>query len=166
MRACRPDRLRQRFPLIRPGAEKPVKKAAKKKAAPKPLPPLPASTLTDDTLTIVLRIPPYEISPNGRGHWRTIAKHKKAAKKTANLVTLGAIGTARPQPVGYSLAYYWPSTHRDDDNAIGSCKAILDGICAALGMDDKHLRFHALHHHADRSCPRVEIIMHLTAPTP
>lgn len=163
MRAYQSDRLRQRFPLVRPAP----KKTAKKKAAPlKPSAPLPASTLTADTLSIILRIPPIEISPNGTGHWRTIAKLKKTAKSTAKLMTLGTVGTARPQPVGYSLAYHWPSTRRDDDNAIASCKAYLDGICEALAINDANLRFQRLHHHANRACPRVEIIMHLTHPKP
>jgi hypothetical protein len=64
--------------------------------------------------------------------------------------------------MAYSLRYFWARTHRDDDNAIASCKAALDGICDALQMDDRHLRFRQLIHEKDRACPRLEITLHFS----
>lgn len=114
-------------------------------------------------MTIILHVPAYVLSPNGRaGHWRRRHKETKAARTVANLTTLGVLaGDVPPCPVAYSLAYYWPATARDDDNAIASVKAYMDGICSALQVDDRSVRFRQLFHHSDRKCPRLEIILHL-----
>lgn len=48
----------------------------------------------------------------------------------------------------------------DDDNAIASVKAYMDGICEALRIDDRNLSFHALIHDRDTKNPRLEIIFH------
>ena len=106
----------------------------KKRKAPVPKHPLPPSTWEGKTMTIRLYIPAYVLSPNGRvGHWSRRSKAVKQARGLANLVTLQLLaGAIPPCPVGYSLAYYWRSTHRDDDNAIASAKAYMDGICSAL----------------------------------
>lgn len=135
----------------------------KKKPVKVPTHKLPPCTWEGDTLTIPLYIPAYVLSPNGRaGHWRRRSKAVKAARGVANLLTLQLLaGGVPPCPVAYSLAYYWPAQHRDDDNAIASAKAYLDGICSALGVDDRSVRFRQLFHFSDRKCPRLEIILHL-----
>lgn len=70
------------------------------------------------------------------------------------------MGRKAPVPNDYSLRYYWPRTPRDDDNAIASCKAYMDGICEALRMDDRNIRFRTLTHDSDKLKPRLEIILH------
>ena len=114
-------------------------------------------------MTIKLHVPAYVLSPNGRaGHWSRRSKAVKAARRVANLITLQLLaGNVPPCPVAYSLAYYWPDTARDDDNAIASAKSYMDGICSALRIDDRSIRFRSLYHHRDRVCPRLEIILHL-----
>lgn len=141
------------------------KPAKKRRKAAVPTHALPPGRRDDRSLTVVLYIPAYILSPNGRcAHWRARNAAVKRAKSIARLFTLKVLdGAQPPAPVAYSLAYYWPSTHRDDDNAIASAKSYLDGICSALGVDDRHLRFRELSHHADRGCPRLEITMHLAA---
>lgn len=115
-------------------------------------------------MILVLRIPERALSPNGRpAHWAVKRKATAAARSAARLTTLNLKrGLRVPMPVAYSLRYFWPSTPRDDDNAIASVKAALDGICEALGMDDRNLRFRRLVHERDRVCPRLEVTLHFS----
>ena len=141
-------------------------KSNKTRKATVPTHALPPCTWEGDTMVIKLYIPAYILSPNGRaGHWSRRSKAVKHARGVANLFTLKLLaGDVPPCPVGYSLAYYWPGTARDDDNAISSAKSYLDGICSALGVDDRSIRFRSLYHHRDRVCPRLEVILHLAKP--
>lgn len=112
-------------------------------------------------MTIILRIPPPILSPNARPHWAAKHQATRRARAAAKLTTMNLLrGFEPPKAVAYSLAYFWPSTRPDDDNAIASVKAYVDGICAAIGMDDRHLSFRALTHAADRTLPRLEITLH------
>ena len=134
----------------------------KKKKPAVPIHALPACSWVGDVLTVPLYIPAYCLSPNGRPHRRVKHAAGKKARALANLRTLQVLaGLVPPCPLAYSLAYYWPGMARDDDNAIASAKAYLDGICSALGVDDRNVRFRSLYHHKDRACPRLEIILHL-----
>jgi hypothetical protein len=119
------------------------------------------------TLKITLPIPDIRISPNGKCHWSVKAKLVKRHRSNALLTTLEALqGRTPPTPVAYTFAYYWPSTRRDDDNAIASGKPYMDGICQAMRVDDKALRFRELFHHSDRAKPRMEITLHLASASP
>jgi crossover junction endodeoxyribonuclease RusA len=112
-------------------------------------------------VVIKLPVPPIELSPNGRCHWSRKQRLTRSAKARASFETLQALnGGPKPCPVGYSLHYYWKSTQRDDDNAIASAKAYLDGICSVLGIDDKNVRFRQLTHSRDSKRPRLEITLH------
>lgn len=124
---------------------------------------LPAGRLTADRLVVTLPIPPVSLRPNGQhGHWSTVRKARKYAKALANVRALVVLdGKPAPCAVAYSLSYHFAATRWDDDNAIASVKAYLDGIAKALGMDDRHLRFRELLTATDRKCPRLEIILHL-----
>lgn len=124
-------------------------------------------------MTIVLPIPDRNLSPNGRGHWSGKSRLTKNARRLAKLLTLEAIGRdyhahGRPVPAfaGYSLAHYFPTdARRDDDNADAACKAYRDGIADALGIDDRYFPKLALSTIAkDAACPRVEITLHLANP--
>lgn len=141
----------------------PAKKTPKK---PKPPVILPDGKFLPDRLIIPLPIPPVALRPNGQhGHWSTIRKAKKTAKTLATLRTLKTLnGRPAPCAVAYTLCYHFAATRWDDDNAIASAKAYLDGISKALGMDDRHLRFRELITAKDAKCPRLEIIMHLAQP--
>jgi crossover junction endodeoxyribonuclease RusA len=94
------------------------------------------------TLCIELGWPAPELSPNARVHAMVLARFKKAAKieagwatKIANPVrwapqseTVAIHLIAHPKPTG---------PHPDSDNLIASCKAHLDGIAGALGINDR-----------------------------
>ena len=111
-------------------------------------------------ITISIPIPPRVISPNGRPrHWSVAAKAKKAAKAAAKLRTLMVLDGKPADPVNcYTLNYYWPTaTRRDDDNAVASAKASMDGICEALWMDDRDLSLRWVFHAKDKANPRLVV---------
>ena len=142
-----------------PPAKKSVKKRRPRIKRPPPM--LPESTWGAEAMTIILRIPPKSLSPNGRTHWASKQKVTREARGQAKLTTLNLLrGHEPPKPIAYSIHYYWPATHRDDDNAIASCKAYMDGICEALRMDDRNIRFRTLTHDSDKLKPRLEITLH------
>ena len=103
-------------------------------------------------MTIALPLPPPDLRPNSRPHWARKAKATKAARNLAKLRTL-EIGLPAEMPTHYRITYHWPTPRRrwDDDNCVASCKAYLDGICAALRIDDQSLHLAGLEH--DRSKP-------------
>ncbi len=83
--------------------------------------------------------PDSGLSPNARLHWT--AKHGlfKRAKESAYYLTKAAGPAELPEsgPILVSIEFYPPSRRRYDlDNALGRCKAILDGFASALGVDD------------------------------
>lgn len=126
-------------------------------------------------MKIILPIPHVQVSPNGRGHWRTKAKHVKEHRARARVATRAALGEhyhakGLPVPafVGYTLAHFFPTVRfRDDDNADGACKAYRDGIAEALQVDDIDLPKLALSTRAkDAANPRVEITLHVSPPFP
>ena len=115
------------------------------------------------TLIITLPVPSIKVSPNGRGQRRTKHRHTKRYRALAVLMTKQALnGGPAPRPVAYSLSYHWSTPRRDDDNAIASAKAYMDGICVALGIDDRTLRFRQIHHARANNKPRLEITLHLS----
>lgn len=124
---------------------------------------LPAGRLLADRLIIAMPIPPIALRPNGQhGHWSVVRKAKKKARTLALTRTLQALnGQPRPCAVAYTLSYHFAAATWDDDNAIASVKAYLDGISQALGQDDRHFRFRELITAKDTKRPRLEIIMHL-----
>lgn len=96
-------------------------------------------------ISISLPWPPRELSPNARVHY--MAKHRatKRSRVLAAGMTLAA-GVRRndpdiPEKIKATVIFSPPSKRRfDDDNAIASCKAYLDGIADALGIDDSRFQ--------------------------
>lgn len=94
-------------------------------------------------LTITLPYPAPELNPNARVHHFAHARAKKAAKHYAWGVTKAAMGPlgirfgAWQGPFEVTIVGH-PATNRrrDKDNLLASCKAHLDGIALALGVDD------------------------------
>lgn len=91
-------------------------------------------------ITITLPWPSRILSPNSRGlHWGARAKAKKAARSDGRLLALAAMGrAARPQgPQKVAMTFHPPNARaRDTDNMLAACKAALDGIADAIGVDD------------------------------
>lgn len=82
--------------------------------------------------------PPSGLSPNSRLHWAKTAKLKKQLRAAwwAQAKAQGA--TKLPDaPLNVSLTFYPPDRRaRDMDNMLAACKAGLDGLADAIGVDD------------------------------
>lgn len=101
------------------------------------------------TKEIVLPFPDKVLSPNvGMGRLEK-SRHYKVAKDTAYLYTKRALGNGyrlslpkgQERTVGVTLIITPPSRRRmDEDNMLARCKAYIDGVATALGVDD--CRFH------------------------
>lgn len=90
---------------------------------------------------IVLPFPPKVLWPNGRtlNHRYKAAAFKKAreaavwAAKAASV----RVGDA-PIPVHLTVCPKAKGPAPDRDNCVSACKAYLDGIASALGINDRH----------------------------
>lgn len=101
------------------------------------------------TKEIVMPFPDKALSPNcGMGRLEK-SRHYKAAKTNAYLKTKLALGNGyrlrlpegQERTVGVTLIITPPSRRRmDEDNMLARCKAYIDGVATALGVDD--CRFH------------------------
>ena len=94
-------------------------------------------------MNVELPWPPRILSPNGRGHHMAVHKAKKKAKRIGGEAVIAAGRPRFPEgvPLTVTLTFH-PKTRTapDQDNAIASLKAYLDGIAGALGVDDKLFR--------------------------
>lgn len=92
---------------------------------------------------IVLPWPPSALSPNGRAHWRVLAKAKAKYRKlcfehTRTTGGLPAIGGAR---VFLELVFHPPTLRPYDLDGLHSrTKSGLDGLCDALQINDRQFR--------------------------
>lgn len=74
-----------------------------------------------------------------------LARKRQKAKRTARTlawaVTLEALAGRRVRPNRYMVRWFFKyGDPPDDDNAIGRCKAYLDGASLAMGINDRDLR--------------------------
>jgi crossover junction endodeoxyribonuclease RusA len=90
------------------------------------------------TAEFFLDWPVKTLSPNARQHWSRVASAKKAAKRNAYYSVLQAgIGKIDAVTITVKLSFFPPDArHRDTDNILSSCKASLDGVSEAIGIDD------------------------------
>ncbi len=99
-------------------------------------------TIEDKTKEIVFPWPDLgKLSPNSRIHWAPRARAKKSARENAYLLTKKAGWHRIAWPKGRLavwIDFYAPDRRRRDvDNLLASCKAVLDGIADAMGVDDR-----------------------------
>ena len=91
----------------------------------------------DVTMRVVLPWPCRELSPNARVHW---AKKARAAKTYGTIAAFEASQLKRPKGlkcVRVVIEFYPPDNRRRDlDNMLASMKPAIDGIAAAIGVDD------------------------------
>jgi len=119
-----------------------------------------------NSITISLRLPPKEMSPNYKAWTRgsSFAKNraKKADTELAQLVTLEALGRRKApmwKKATLDAVFYWPTMgFPDDDNAIGSLKGFRDGIAkAGVVTNDRILKHRDTTFLKDKDDPHVEI---------
>ena len=113
---------------------------------------------------LVLPLPPKELSPNARVHWRVKAASTKQTRLLAHSIAAGTLIAARRKAPGWKRAEVqitysakrrrWP----DPDNLLASMKASIDGMTdAGLFADDRGLVHLPPVLALDRKSPRVEI---------
>jgi crossover junction endodeoxyribonuclease RusA len=91
-------------------------------------------------ISIDLPWPPRELHPNARVHWGARARAAKKSRALSGFALL-ASGIRRndpdiPEALKVTAVFFPPSRRGDEDNMLASCKAYLDGIADALGVDD------------------------------
>lgn len=99
-------------------------------------------------MIITLPYPDRRLSPNARLHWRKLATVKAMARQDAKILATVAIPlrikkelAASEHNIPITVRIYPPDNrHRDADNAFASCKALLDGVADALGVNDRRFR--------------------------
>lgn len=92
---------------------------------------------------IELPWPPKALSPNfrSRSHWLK-TRALKAARLDAYYATIASdADCGGDHPIRLSIQFYPPDRRaRDEDNMMSSCKAYLDGIAQAWGVNDSAFR--------------------------
>lgn len=119
-------------------------------------------TTTLRTITIILPVPPVELSKNGRANrWkrhRLFQQHKDSAR----LVLYGALRGERPEWAGgvtVRVDWYVASGRPPDiDNATERIAAYMDGAQAAgLLIDDRQIVDYQFRFSSDRENPHVAL---------
>lgn len=93
------------------------------------------------TYAIDLPWPPAALSPNARKHWRILAKAKADYRqRCAVYASLGGMKLGA-ELIPVSIVFHPPDRRSYDlDNLHARIKAGLDGMCDALGCNDKQFR--------------------------
>lgn len=118
-------------------------------------------------IEILLPWPNRKTSPNARVHWAQLAQARAGEHFTARLATVAALGEARPAPSDYELTLtFCPPSKRnyDLDNALASCKALLDGVAEGLGIDDSRFTVITLRRGAVVKSGAVKVRLEITPP--
>lgn len=93
--------------------------------------------------SIILPWPDKRLSPNARAHWAAKAQAAKVARRNGGFAAFLA-GYRDSTFVGYEgKLHLWidcyakTRNYPDADNCLSACKAYIDGIADALGVNDK-----------------------------
>ena len=93
-------------------------------------------------IVIQLPYPDKSLWPNGRAHWGARATATKKHREWAYMATKAAIGsdayvpTSERIPIRLTVSCKSRGVEPDKDNCLAASKAYLDGIAAALGIND------------------------------
>ena len=80
---------------------------------------------------------PKELSPNWSGHWATKAKQKAIYKDACFWLTKEAKVPCKEYSELHLMVKKPNRRHMDADNILASLKSGIDGMCLAIGIDDK-----------------------------
>jgi crossover junction endodeoxyribonuclease RusA len=94
-------------------------------------------------LTVILPWPDSRLSPNARSHWAPKSAIKKRERQAAQIETRNQVAEnwriilSHMDDIPLEIYFCPPDKrHRDIDNMLASCKAQLDGLADALGVND------------------------------
>jgi crossover junction endodeoxyribonuclease RusA len=99
--------------------------------------PLRAPERAGDVILVFLPMPPKELSPNSRAHWKRKASLVQATRGIAALQAR-KVALSEPWTKAVIDIKAWTANRHDEDNLIAACKAMLDGVAEGLGMNDRH----------------------------
>lgn len=117
-------------------------------------------TSTTEAITVTLPLPPKELDPNGRHHWRAKMAPKRRYRCGAMFAALKQGGFTQPlQRARVRIRYYHKTkTFKDPDNIIACLKTAIDGLTdAGVFTDDRDLTYLPVERFKDKANPRVEI---------
>lgn len=116
------------------------------------------------TLTITMPLPPKELSPNGRSHWRAKAKAVKSYRKRAAEEAMVSVyeqnqdWTPLEDPHIQVTYYHKTSNFRDPDNILACLKSAIDGLVdGGIMTDDCDVTYYPVKRLKDSERPRVEL---------
>ena len=92
-----------------------------------------------DSITIILPLPPKQMHPNKRSHWRAKMQPKKQQRMDAYLAALAEIQKLGKHPqweAAEVITTWYLARTNDRDNLIAWGKATWDGLADALGSND------------------------------
>lgn len=97
--------------------------------------------MATDRITVEIPMPPKQLHPNARSHWRARMKPKAMQRQHAYLAALDALrGRVSPKWIAAQIhaTFYLGSRGRktDNDNLIAWLKASIDGLEDAGIVDD------------------------------
>jgi crossover junction endodeoxyribonuclease RusA len=117
--------------------------------------------MNTDPITITMPLPPPELNPNGRHHWRAKLRPKAKYRDRAQLEGLAAMGGRMAprwlRPRITLNVYHKTKAFRDPDNIIASCKAAIDGLTECGILNDDRDCVYAVNRAKDAANPRIEI---------
>ena len=116
----------------------------------------------NESITLVLPLPHFCLSPNARAHWTVKAGVTKKARRLAReAVEAEDVCTAPWAKVTATEAFFYKTNrNRDERNAVAMLKAYYDGVVdAGLILDDNHniLTHGQPSFYTEKENPRVEI---------
>ena len=89
-------------------------------------------------ITIDLPYPHKALWPNGRAHWGTKSTQTQKHRQWAHLATLAETNASFVPSAIKLIVHAKPKGPLPDrDNCIAACKALLDGVADALGVNDQ-----------------------------
>lgn len=100
---------------------------------------MPSADGRNTSLLVQLPWPHKSLSPNGRKHHLERAKFAKEYKAACHWLAKASGAREMTAPISATMIFFPPDDrHRDTDNMIASIKAAIDGVSAAIGVDDRH----------------------------
>ena len=114
---------------------------------------------------MILQLPyPHKaLWPNGRAHWTVKASETKKHRAWAYMATKAAIdanagvSTSERLPIRLTVSCKSRGIEPDKDNCLAASKAYLDGIAAALGVNDNMFDPQPVHFSGRQSNFTIEV---------
>jgi crossover junction endodeoxyribonuclease RusA len=92
-------------------------------------------------MKIYLPWPPSKLSPNSRTYWRAKNPIKVAYREECYRIARNKQEQIKGDLFRVTITFHPPDRRsRDLDNVLASAKSGIDGVCMALGINDKQLR--------------------------